>query len=328
MNGYFNGLIRMTGITFSRDNPIQRLASTGIDSPRPLNVEKTHIVEAPAPAPGNAQAPAPAGIPPSIPVPIPAPLRPDKAEVKDQPGISLDNAGVVASIESVETEPGSQGTFPLESVHTRIVTGNRSAGTNTSSPGSAQPTEEWKNRSRQPDNGYGQVNAVEEEKEVIYPARPRAVEPQLGKTGKPGQTGTEHVTDTIVEIVQHDKGKKEKSVTGKAASATPQTGGGLTVEDVWRWVAEPPLKVDATVKERDQSPPPKTLLSQAAPLQDNREFNLSIGTISITVEEPQTRADIIKNPPTLPPPDSGQDRNVSIEASSSRLGRHYLRMRG
>jgi len=352
MNGYFNGLIRMTGISFGRDNPIQRPVSTGIDTPQPLHVEETHVAEAPAPAPrqaqapaptdveethvvealapapGQAQAPAPTEIPPSIPAPISVPLIPDRVDVKDQPGTSRDNAGVVTSLKSIETEPGSPGTFPLERVHTRTVTGNRSSGTNISPPGSAQATERSKNRSIQPDNGYGQVNAVEEEKEVIYPARPGAVEPHLVKTGKPGQTGTEHVIDTIVEIVPHEKGKKEKIVTGKAAAAGPQTGDGLAVEDVLRWVAESPLKVDATVKEKDQSPPPKTVLSQAALLQDNREFNLSIGTISITVEEPQTRVDVMKNPPTQPSPDSGRDRNVSIEVPSSRLGRHYLRMRG
>lgn len=319
MNGYFNGLMRMTGISPDRSDPGRSPVNTGIETPPPLHVEETHVLEAPAPAPP--------GIPPSNQAPGSAPFIPDKVEVKDQPG-TLPGKDGTASAASRETGPDSPGTFPLESAHLRTVTGNRSAETNTSPPGSVPPIEESKNHSRQPDNGNGQVTVVEEEKEIIYPARPGAVEPHPGKTGKPGQSGTGHVTDTIVEIVPADKGKKEKIVTGKAAAAAPQTGGELAVEDVWRWVAEVPLKVDATVKERDQSPPPKTLFSQAAPLQDNREFNLSIGTISITVEEPQIRADVMNTPPTPPPPDKGQDRNASLETASSRLGRHYLRMRG
>ena len=330
MNGYFNGLMRMTGISFGRGDSPQPPVSTGIDTLQPLHVEETHVVEAPAPAPSEAPAsvPAPGSAQGTGSTTRSIPLIPDRVDVKDQPGISQDITGAVESAANVETGPGSPGTSPLEKEHTRTITMSRTAGTHPLPPDPVQSRERPGPINHQPGTGHGQVNEVEAEGESKYPAAFSAIESRPKETVKPGQPGTKSMVDTIVEIVPGYKGKKEKIAVNKETATAPQQEGGLAMEDVLRWVTEPPLKVEAAVKESVPSPPPNTAPSQTTPLQDNREFNLSIGTISITVEEPQTGAEVMKNPPTQPPPDSGQDRNVSGEALSSRLGRHYLRMRG
>jgi hypothetical protein len=215
----------------------------------------------------------------------------------------------------------------LQKEYTRTVTVSRAAGTRTSLPDTPQPAEQLEIHHYQPGYGYGPVKVVEDENKVKKPAGTGTAEPLAGTTVKPGRSEIEPVAGTIVEIVPDYKGRKEKIAVDKETTTVPRNESGLAVEDVLRWVAEPSLGVEAAVKDNVPSTTPKMTVSQADPLQENREFNLSIGTISITVEEPQTGADFMKHP-VPPPQDKGQARNAAGGTPSPRLGRHYLRMRG
>lgn len=65
-----------------------------------------------------------------------------------------------------------------------------------------------------------------------------------------------------------------------------------------------------------------------APVQENREFSLSIGSINVTVEGPQSLPVIRYEPFQQSTPETQQGGNRAEQSSPSRLGRHYLRMRG
>jgi hypothetical protein len=87
-----------------------------------------------------------------------------------------------------------------------------------------------------------------------------------------------------------------------------ETAQPITLKTVKEWVAGSPVKETETA-------------GGQAPLQENREFNLSIGTINLTVEEPRT------GPPVNKPPQIKNNAPVINNPRSSRLERHYIRIR-
>jgi hypothetical protein len=89
--------------------------------------------------------------------------------------------------------------------------------------------------------------------------------------------------------------------TGKEGTALP-----ITLKTVKEWVAGSPVKETA---------------GGQAPIQENREFNLSIGTINLTVEEPRAETPVNK------PPQIKNNAPVISNPRPSRLERHYIRIR-
>jgi len=90
----------------------------------------------------------------------------------------------------------------------------------------------------------------------------------------------------------------------------------VTLLDVMQWEEETP---------RVYPHRPQPEIQGAQGVQGVQEFSLSIGSINLTVEEPQP---VIRHVPLLSPPVGGGQAGMGGSGSpASRLGRHYIRVR-
>lgn len=104
----------------------------------------------------------------------------------------------------------------------------------------------------------------------------------------------------------------------------------IKLEAAKQWVVEPaqPAPLSQTAQTAQSVHSPHSSHPGPGLLHENREFSLSIGTIAVTVEEPQARAEIQPIPTVQIPTASHRDQKGGTGTPSSRLGRHYVRIRG
>ena len=96
----------------------------------------------------------------------------------------------------------------------------------------------------------------------------------------------------------------------------------VALVDVTQWVEDTPQ----VYPQYPRRPQPEVQGVQGVQgIQEVQEFSLSIGSINLTVEEPQP---LIRHVPLLSPPVGGGQASVGGSGSpASRLGRHYIRVR-
>jgi hypothetical protein len=303
MKGYFNGLLKMTGIHFG-----QAAKAPGIHEPPMIPTKPIHeeeVVKTQKNPTTKAQRQE-------------GSFKEEKSHKKIEPqrqekkgsGYKMP-LGVNDTLETeaigekgVRQEIEKPSPFPTQAIHQE--------GTTTTKKGSGKKNE---------NNDQHQQWLVEEK--VIQ------VKKVKKGTGKKKPTNTQRHKDSL--IIEPSVSASVKKGTGKKK---PET----LLKEVRQWVSEKP-----SAKEEMKNPEPVTMVSisetpnlelplptappiPVMPMEETQEFNLSIGSINVTVTEPPSESG--KNSDFIRTTNNIQNHTITPEPQSSRLGRHYIRMRG
>jgi len=310
MKGYFEGLIRMTGITPGRGGgTVDRPGPKGHSAapPQPVHVEETTFVDTPSPV--TTAGPEPRETPTVTIPPAMADMNINNDRCNDRNNDRNNLTGPVIAgqageqaetvdIQPVRQEPrpgkraetAAENPIPLIETHRRVTVENvRSTVKGDETTDAVR--EEKLPRQQQAEQTAADVPAfLEQEETVVVDGSGR----YLDSPAAPLSTGT----------------PDGSPVTAAPAESEP----GHRVE-----------KRDVTVRTNQG-----TILKDAFPLQENRQFSLSIGTINVTIEEPLPPAVVQTQPPSPMPvqPVALIRRQPAKETAPARLGRHYIRMHG
>lgn len=318
--GYFDGLMRITGITAGQGSGPLPVA------PRPIHVEETISAEPSA----RAVFPVTQSNQTADSFPHREPPEPQSREpVKSAEGIQSAGPVDIVDIPIPREKNTPRGVaehvppVPVENLLEKkpdVLTGVRPP---TAAPPAPRETPLHPPPSQSPPGESPGIGEKVEFVELTPGSPPRVSAPEAGKpvgaltvvtpppptTPNPGETGE----------------------TGAIPAVKPGTKPGNLFAEVRRWVAEPtPESPTPAISPVPAEPTEPTVQSAPSapvspgPVQENREFSLSIGSINVTVEDPPGAADY---PPPPPPQQNRQRSSPGGESLSSRLGRHYIRMR-
>ncbi len=340
-NGYFSDLIRMTGIAVGQRARPASAVAIDTPAPQPLHVEETTFV--PQPRQTRAE-----------PAPTPTPLVPqvsqvpqvevDRLDTPSRPGQEKPDSPAAAG-----QEPGTPAVQPPEVRETVIVDNAPHQPTETSHPaevkvevekeslqGPPQPGERPGPVLKQPPVDPGEPGepgepVLHEYVEVVEVPGQEPVTPGTPVYSSEPEQGTASPRKRRVHSPAREN-KEEPRVEHREAKP------GITLDVVRQWVAEPvgqvgevrqvgPVGPVGSVRPVGPVRPVRPLHPGSGPLHESREFSLSIGTIAVTVEEPPPPAGIQAPAPVQTPVVGHRVPKGAGEIPSSRLGRHYVRIR-
>ena len=339
MNGYFNKLIRMTGIPFAPGTGPGNPLGAGTATPRPIHAVETQWVdfspsqsdpalesrpkdpigtrkEYLAPAEKGALEIHAAGRHAPVAETDRSEIRPGRKEMKphgDVPHYRSPKTQAPQSLEFSETvtldnaRDKRDGPFnPIEKTDVHL---------------SSQPMDDSDQILQPPAKKpliHEHIEVVEMAGKALNPSETPfygedAYAASAPKKGHPAHSHSGQIKGENSRPSDRTRERRQAEVTG-----------GPTLEDVRQWVAQPD----------PPAPRPRPLHSPHPPqpdpglLQESREFSLSIGTISVTLEDFQTGIGIPRNPPAPVPQNRRRATKATGATPASRLGRHYIRLRG
>lgn len=341
MTGYFSSLMRMTGITFGQTRQPVGPEGAGASAARPIHVEETIFAAPPAPrSKQRSISPTAPGIPPGE-TTAPGHVarvtgEPPAPRETTAPGHVTHVAGEPTAARPVET------TETIQTIETTGTTGTTPApsppGTERiviEGPGSFEKsvTVEIQPGSSENKNAPGTVRKtvpVEDNQPVPVPSLPRQEVAGHEPLHEPF-----HEQLTVVEAAG---GEREPGEPGQVEEKERR---GITLKEVRQWVAGSASTASTAgadaVEAAAYAAPVRSVEVSApgvnpAPVHENREFSLSIGTINVTLEDPSPGAGSQREHTPMAPAakqSRGRQRSARKTASpGSRLGRHYIRLRG
>jgi len=170
----------------------------------------------------------------------------------------------------------------------------------------------------------------------------REIRGQANKAGNPGNptSHSSHPAAIPTEQSSFTHQSAAEPVPGKVESPMPQEIPVITLEDIRQYVAESESPPAQTIEE-PQSPPPighdsmdhiisvpaaqpqkPAQVMQPEPI-ETQQFNLSIGSINLTVEAPEPQMQTV----SPPRPEPKRQASYSGEATNTRWGRNYIRVK-
>jgi hypothetical protein len=328
MKGYFSQIAKQSGLRLAgQPDPPRPISKSGAPPGlAPLHFEETVMV--PSPLPGEKALPAARTVPRDAVAVKKDPAR-ERGTKKVQPGAAPVSDSAYAARDTGETA----GSVPPASMEKNPDTalfpdnpsaaGDRNERTESPMKDRAQPARP----SRDP--------RVIEETVFVEAAGPGAAKERNFSTAPEGRAGS-----TKNPVRSEAEGKKFFSKTadiiekGDTEAAEAQK---FLFQEVQQWVADSPAAFDMAEKERGETV--ETILTTEAARPGPREatavreserienfelseqtFDLSIGTISVVIEE----AEKPPRPEPAPPAAGRQDVTRETKREYSRLSRHYL----
>jgi hypothetical protein len=348
MNGYLGSLMRMSGINFGPGPSAGHLEAAG--SPQPIHREETKFVEPPAKtlASGsnrstNAEN---TGIPEKAPIqetqtaenPGDQPLTPAAPNHADTAGTTITNAvthetpGKKRKEDEAANENQHNQRVPIEEnivIERQSSRDEKTVDKNSDGVGAREDNAITQAAVEKKNNGNNERDISSNslkvgEQNIEYEIEFEEIKPQEPQHLQPSQPALEQPTNQVqtpvpgenAHVIKHGKGKNETE-TGKETDSSSS----IALADIQQWVsAVEPESLPAVNKSQTRSTSPREQVSRQQ--QEVQEFTLSIGSINLTVEEPQS---IIQQEPPSPPVSAG--RPGVGESSASRLGRHSIRVR-
>jgi hypothetical protein len=326
MKGYFSQIAKQSGLRLTgQPDPPRPVSKSGAPSGlAPLHSEETVMV--PSPGPGEKTLPAARTAPRDAEALKKGPA-PQRRTKKEQPGAAPVSNSARAARVTGETAgpvpPASMGKNP----DTALFPDNLPAA------GDRNERAQFPMKDRAKSAGPSPDPRVIEETVFVEAAPGKAKEPsssaalkgRAGSTKNPGRSEIEEKKyfSKTAEIIE--KGDTEAAEVQK-----------ILFQEVQQWVADSPAAIDMAEEMRGETV--ETILTTEAarpgPLEvtavreseraenfelSEQTFDLSIGTISVVIEEAE------KSPrPEPAPPAAGSRQATETKRESSRLSRHYL----
>jgi hypothetical protein len=311
MKGYFDGLIRMTGIRFNQGGIS---SSTGA---RPIHMEETRYIE-PTAGPLKIHSVNNQPTKPQVPLNIQAKERGEKNPVEVDKRLSPISPTPITPIKKQRT--------PAEAMARE--SGERQRKTDTGIDEThnmkVQAIRTTESRGKRVELKTGDTEIVSQTRQSPKPEEKPGVEiyetvEAVGSDRNAGGSSAEVAPATKGGEAQTGKKQAEGIVKKGNLVIKKEEAPSLTFKEVRNWVAEPEVSETIKTIESESDKKNKPSASPKAPKEENREFNLTIGSINLTVEEP---------PPDIPIQPPAQTRSPATdggESQSDRLSRHYIR---
>lgn len=345
-NGYFGSLMRMTGIGAPANrNPLQ-----GDVSPVPIHMEETRFAESNTPTvtskPSEDRGQEPE----------------DGRQMTEDRGQKPEDGGQRVEDE-IHTVDRHQSSVILEKETDKIISesvdsGHRAAESETTpSQPEQSPQYLYKSyRTYSPDSPEsvqekekkGTVREIAREIREIQEFQPPQLPGSPRSTNRSNRTHISYSPDSP-EIEPDSPSTKPTPPLPHSPTQPEAQSNQIKLNDVRQWVAGEPetivdLETDQTIDKSVAVPGEVILKEDAGPQlpwqpsgkkEETREFTLSIGSINLTVEGLQSTApapgsgsnSLFQTVPPQSPVQSPGKGASGIEGSSSRLKRHYIRMR-